>query len=314
MKNKKRSIDVVSVALKFSDESDKVSFESILKALDGEEHKCDGKIFELSLYDTKIENCLLGIIVTTQDKDVPPIKDKRTGKYSPVNINPDIQGLAFGNVFLYDVSKNIFLYEINRNGCYLKQLIEFIYSVWNFNEESTRFDISFPALIRANEYKRMLQMDYYKKITIDLFNPTELLECFDEKNDSIEKSILRHNIQLGLQSNANILKIEQIAFIKKLNPLGLSRSLVKGLVDAVILYIVEKGQKRNIQTLKVEGYTYDSEDSKGVKPIDILADIFHESFYIEDIQIQSDVQESERKEGIEKLYYKILPELKDLAG
>jgi hypothetical protein len=37
---------------------------------------------------------------------------------SKVNINPTTQGLAYANIFLYDIQRNILLYEVNKFGCF----------------------------------------------------------------------------------------------------------------------------------------------------------------------------------------------------
>jgi hypothetical protein len=313
MANKKRYINVLSTKITFAEESvsNNTTFADILRFMNGKEYRYSDKIFEFSLMDSTIENCIVGIIETTQDKDIPPIKDKRTKQFSQVDINPATQGLAFANIFLYDIQRNIFLYEINKNGCFPKQLSEFIVAKWNAENEDVKFDLTFPAVFRANEYQRMLQMNYYKRIIIELYKPDELINCFDENTESLENNILKHNLQVSTQTNADTIKLEQVAIAKRLNPMGLSHTLVKGFVDAVKLNIADKGFIHNIQTLKVTGYSGDPED-KALKPIDILGDTFKEYFKITDIQVQSDVQRMERKVRIEELYNKILPELRQL--
>jgi hypothetical protein len=313
MANKKRQVNVFSTKLTFAENTvANLTFADILRFMDGKEYRYSEKIFEFSLLNTTIENCIVGIIETTQDKDIPPIKDKRTKQFSQVDINPATQGLAFANIFLYDVQRNILLYEINRNGCFPKQLTDFIYAKWNAENEDTRFELTFPAVFRVNEYQRMLQMDYYKRIVVELYKPNELINCFDEDTDSLENNFLKHNLQISTKTNADTMKLEQVAMTKKLNPMGLSRSLVKGVVDAVKLNIADKGFIHNIQTLQVTGYSSDPED-RALKPIDILADTFNEHFKITNILVQSDVQREERKIGIEGLYNNILPELRQLT-
>ena len=158
----------------------------------------------------------------------------------------------------------------------------------------------------------MLQMTYYKKIIVELYRPNELINCFDESTDSMENNLLKHNLQNSNQTNADTVKLEHFITNKRLNPMGLSHSFVKGIVDAVKLNIADRGHRQNIQTLRVEGYTGDSED-RALKPIDILADTFNECFRISDIQIQTDLQQTERKDGIETIYNRLLPELRQLT-
>jgi hypothetical protein len=313
MANKKRYINVLSTKLTFAENTvTNLTFVDILRFMNGKEYRYSEKIFEFSLLNTTIDNCIVGIIETTQDKDIPPIKNKETKQFSQVNINPATQGLAFANIFLYDIQKNMLLYEVNRNGCFPNQLSEFIYAQWNAENEDVRFELTFPAVFRANEYQRMLQMPYYKRIIVELYKPNELINCFDENTDSLENNFLKHNLRISTQTNADTMKIEQVAMTKKLNPMGLSHSLVKGVVDAVKLNIADKGFIQNIQKLKVEGYSGDPED-KALKPIDILGDTFKEHFKITNILVQSDVQRGERKIGIEDLYNRLLPELRQLT-
>lgn len=241
MAKKRRNVDVLSVNLRFIDDSHIVSFVDILNYINGREYRCNEKIFNLNMLRTDKADCDLGIIVTTQDSDIPPKRNKNTGNYSPVQINTTEEGFAYANIFLYDHRRNILLYEINRNGCYPNQFREFIYSHWNADEDNVKFDLTFPSVVRANEYARMLRMDRYKKISIQLYNPIELQNCIAEENLSIYENILKHNIEMGTQSNANTITIEQVALRKRINPMGLSRSMVKGLVDAVKLNNLNSG-------------------------------------------------------------------------
>lgn len=315
MANKTRNVDVLSVKFNYSEnETRTVVFSDILNCLNNQEFRIEEKIFNFNLLKCEIPNCMMAIIVTTQDSDIPPKRNKKTGKYTKVQINPNEEGFAYANILFYDIHRNILLYEVNRNGCFPNQFKEFIYHFWNAVEDNVKFDISFPAVIRANEYQRMLQMDYYKKISIELYAPNELLNCFNDKNDSLYNNLIKHQINMGVQSNANTITIEQVALQKRFNPLGLSRSMVQGLVDAVKMNVADKGHRINVQKLRIEGYTSDSEDPNKCKPIDLLADSFNEHFKIPDIQVHSDVQQIDRMEGITKLYNKILPELRKLRG
>ncbi|MDR3245555.1 MAG: hypothetical protein LBT50_03890 [Prevotellaceae bacterium] len=313
MANKKRYIDVLSTKLTFTEDSTaNPSFSDVLRFMNGKEYRYSEKFFEFSLLDATIQDCIVGLIVITQDRNIPPIRNKRTKEYSQVNINPTTQGLAYANIFLYDIQRNILLYEVNKFGCFPNQLKDFIYAKWNAENENQRFELNFPAVLKVNSYQRMLNMSHYKKVIVELYKPNELINCFDESTDSIENNILKQNLKLSSENNADILKLEQVAIAKKYNKTGLTRSLVKGLIDAVRLNILDKGFRGNIQTLKVEGYAEDPED-KGYKPIDLLADTFSEYFKITDIQLQSNVQQGERKQGIEDLYNKLLPQLRQLA-
>lgn len=314
MAKKRRNIDVLSTKLTLLQSEVELTFGDILNYMNGKEYRCNQKIFNLTILDTTKENCILGIIVTTQDSDIPPKRNKTTGIYNPIDINTVEEGFGYANIFLYDSARNILLYEINRNGCFPNQLKDFIYSKWNADDDHSdlKFDLSFPSVLRAHEYERMIRMDRFKKISIELYNPTELINCIDDDSDSIYNDIIKNQIKLGKETNANTITIEQIALQKKINQSGLSRSMIIGLIDAIKLKIVENGYRTNIKKLRVEGYTSDSEDPNRCKPVDLIADSFNEYFKIEDIQVHRDVQQLERKNGIENLYDKLLPEIKQL--
>lgn len=315
MANKRRNVDVLSVNFRYLEgETRTVQFSDIMRFLNNREFRMDEKIFNFTLLNCQVSDCMMAIIVTTQDSDIPPKRNKHTGVYSRVQINTEEEGFAYANILLYDVRRNILLYEVNKNGCFPNQFRDFVYHHWNADEENVRFDISFPPVIRLNEYQRMLRMDYYKKISIELFAPTELINCFEESSDSMYSNFIKHQINMGVQNNANTITIEQVAFQKKYNPMGLSRSVVIGLVDAVKMNIAANGHGLNVQKLRIEGYTFDSEDPKKCKPVDILADSFDESFKIPDIQVHTDVQQSDRIAGITDLYNKLLPEFRQIIG
>ncbi|MBR1550038.1 MAG: hypothetical protein IJ634_05310 [Bacteroidales bacterium] len=310
MANKTRNVDVLSVTITSKSTLD---FVDILNYVNQKEYRTKDKIINFSLHNCTIEGCVIGMVITTQNADIPPKRDKENGNCYAIQIDLDREGFAYANVFLYDIRRNVLIYEINKNGCFPNLFAEYIYYHWNAEESHERFDIKFPSVCRANEYQRMLRMDYYKKLKIELLNPVELLRCFQDENDSLS-NLLKQHVSAGQESNADIITIEQLALRKKINPMGLSHSLVKGLIDAVKANIADTGHQHNIQTLKVEGYTYDSEDSKKCKPVDLLADSFKESFKIPNVRVHSDLQQRERTNGIEDLYKRILPEIQIIRG
>ena len=77
----------------------------------------------------------------------------------------------------------------------------------------------------------------------------------------------------------------------------------------IVLSALGAGFRQNIEKLEVSGYTEDPESSRRVKTIDLIADSFDAWFFIEEIHRQSDLQETERKQEIQGLYTRLLPEL-----
>lgn len=291
-----------------------VLFEDVLLFLNGKEFPFGDKWFLVSLFDDRVnDNCIEGLIITTQDSDIPPKRDKRTGNFSPVEIDIRREGFAYANVFLYDKQRNVFIYEINKNGCYIKQLINMIQALWNHVDndrgERTIINIDFKPFARRDEYNRMLRMTYYKKLSIDLVNPEGLVNAILDEEDSLE-NLIKSSINSGVINNANVIKIEQTVLSRSLNPAGLSGNIVRGLIDKVL----NKVGRNNIMKLEVCGYTEDIEESKRCRAVDLLVDTFDESFRINDIQIHADLQRQERKNGIESVYNKIIHEIREIIG
>jgi len=312
-RTKRKKVDVVSpiIALNENDENPTPSFEDILRSLDGKKQTLRGKAFEFSLLETDLEHCTVGMVVTNQVRDIPPKKNKLTGHYEAVQIDLAKEGLAFANVFIYDSQRNVLIYEVNRNGCYLDQLRTFILSKWNGNNDNVTLNqVHFRAVVRHHEYDRMLGMNYFKRIRLEMMNPSSMVECFREENDSLFNNLLRNNAKAGRNGNADVFVLEQIALNKQVNPTGLARAAVRGIVDTVRLNLPGGMLRQNIKTLVVEGYTTDSESPKKLVPIDLLADSFKETFKLTDVQVHIDVQQQERTEGIERVYERILPELR----
>ena len=319
MATKARYVDVLSPRVNVQEGAEPVLFEDILRFMENKEYRLGEKSFKFTLYNNPAQaHYIEGLVITTQDSDIPPKRNKRTGAFSPVSIDTNEEGFAYANVFLYDTHRKVLVYEINKNGCFPRQFAEAVYEHWNVpvvaeeGEEAvqrTRFNLTFPVFARRDEYERMLRMNYYKKVSIELVNPEGLVENQLEEQDSIENWI-KSSVARAAGCNANVIRLEQTAFSRKLNPEGLSHNGVKEIVDKVKTLF----GRGNIQKLEVQGYTDDAEDPRKCRPVDLLTDAFKEFFRIENIQVHRDLQSPARKQGIESLYNKILPEIQQILG
>lgn len=287
------------------------SFEDLLAFMNGQSQVIKGKEYELKLLNSTLDGCIAGLVITTQDKEIAPKRNKVSGDFGQVGIDPSTEGLAYANVFLYDSALNVLVYEVNGDGCYLDSFIEFAYRTWNFVYEDLRFDLSFPVVARKDEYERVLNMTYYKRLIVELTNPSELVNLFQQNNLGTSE-VVAQNVRSGNRSNADTVKIEQVVYSKQHNPEGLNRIWVKGVIDTVIQSIIDKGKKGFVKKLHVDGYATNVEDPNSMKPVDLLTDSFNEYFRIPEVQIHSDLQETQRRDGIEGLYLKISPELRSI--
>lgn len=314
MATKTRYVDVLSPKVTVAEGEEPVFFEDILLFMEGREYRLNEKSFTFTLFrDPADDSFVEGLVITTQDSDIPPKRNKQTGALSSVEIDTSLEGFAYANVFLYDKLRRVLIYEINKNGCFPRQFAEAIYAHWNRveegEEERTRFSLAFPVFARRDEYNRMLRMNYYKQVSVELVNPQGLVLDRLANDDSIE-SWIKLSAQQAAGLNANVIKLEQTVFSRKLNPQGLSHNGVIEIVDKVVSLF----GRSNIQKLEVQGYTEDTEDSRRCRPVDLLTDSFNEFFRIPAIQVHSNLQINERKNGIENLYNRILPEIRVIVG
>lgn len=316
MARKRRGVDVLSVRVTTLENGQEVRFESILNYLNGKKYvsRDTGKLIEIQCgANIQGGNVVKGVVITTQDSDIPPKRNKRTGHMSALGINVDIEGLAYANAFLYDVRHKVLIYEVNKNGCYIKQLKEMIYDLWNavnnLNEHRPKFNIDFFMLARRDEYQRMLRMNYYKQISIELARPHELINAFIGENGLISDWI-KANLNNAVSGNADTVLLEQTATSRKLNIEGLSRNFITSVIDKLF----EKVDRSHISKLIVKGYTEDVEDSNRCRPVDLLTDVFDESFYLSGIAVHSNLQVQERMNGVQTIYDRIMPELNAILG
>ncbi len=313
MPNIKRKVDIVSVHINSLSGGVTPTFNQLLSCIEANEYYVNGKLFELSMLDSEVQGVAMVFIETTQDSDLPPVKNKQSKELTALDINPNEEGLAFANILLYDTRLNVLIYEINRNGCYLGKLKEWIERRWNENHEEQEIEINFPAIIRRNEYNRVIGMTNYRKLVCKLLNPTQIVYEMNNHSESLAEQIIRQQAENGIQTGADFVTIEQNCTLLRLNPHGLSRDFVRGVADFTRNLLQRTRLRQNVETIEITGYSIDPESNRQkIRTIDLLADTFDESFMIPEVQLQVNLQREDRKAGILRLYERIAPELRQI--
>ena len=313
MPNIKRKVDIVSVQINSLSGGVTPTFNQLLSCIEANEYYVNGKLFELSMLDSEVQGVAMAFIETTQDSDLPPVKNKQSKELTALDINPNEEGLAFANILLYDTRLNVLIYEINRNGCYLGKLKEWIERRWNENHEEQEIEINFPAIIRRNEYNRVIGMTNYRKLVCKLQNPTQIVYEMNNHSESLAEQIIRQQAENGIQTGADFVTIEQNCTLLRLNPHGLSRDFVRGVADFTRNLLQRTRLRQNVETIEITGYSIDPESNRQkIRTIDLLADTFDESFMIPEVQLQVNLQREDRKAGILRLYERIAPELRQI--
>lgn len=301
-----KRIEVIAPHIKYTGDEE-IAFGSILKNANKKKRADAFKDYQLTLLSTELPNCIIGIINTGQNKNLPPKKEKATGRLSKLGINIEKENLCFGNILLYDAELNVLLYEVNMNGCFINNLRDYLTSKWN-DIHDEKIEISFDTVSRKGEYSRMLKMTYYKEYYAEFANPTEILQAYKDDN-STQFSLAKRYLSDGVKNNSDKLIVKFSTYGRKNNKTGLSRQALMKFVNSV-RYLFNGDQKKNVIALKVEGYFSDPALPRSLQPINLIADTFNIFIKLTDKVLQEDIQEIERKREIEKLYSKHLPELK----
>lgn len=315
MANKRKRVDIVSIHVEsLTNGIIAPTFYEVINNLTNVEISQDDKLYEFRFLNTNLADCVVGLVETTQDKDIPPIKNKQTKEFSQVRIDTNTEGLAFANIFLFDTQLKVLIYEVNRNGCYLQTFKQILEEKWATLHDDNQISVNFSAVCRFDEYNRMLQMNNYRKICYQICCPTEVLRIVRQQENSLSKSLLESQLSVAEQNNINIISIEQKCMPVAINRNGMQAGFVReftGLINAVC----GAGQRQNINKYTVQGYTLDPESERmRSTTINLLADVFDEYISIPEVQIQSSLQVVERKTSIEALYNKVHNELTSIIA
>lgn len=130
---KKKYVEVLTPRVKCLSQNDsEITFSDILSYMSGKTEYYSDKEYIVKTYGSgNLENCQEGIVVTGQNKDIPPKRNDQTGEFSALSVDIDHEKLSFGNAFLYDKELNILFYERNKNGCFIDTLAKFFVQIWN---------------------------------------------------------------------------------------------------------------------------------------------------------------------------------------
>jgi hypothetical protein len=209
---------------------------------------------------------------------------------------------------LYNTVLNVFLYEFNASGCYIDKLIDFVQREWTKEEDNVKFDLSFPTISRKGEYQRLLNMKHYTEFMVELTQPTEILADYKDDKSALF-SIVKRYLKEAVTTNSDTMTIKLSTRGKRTNKQGLNRKRVLQLVGSV-RYLFGGNQKKNVKTLKIKGYLTDPNEPDTIKPVNLVADTFNTFIKIPVVEKLSNLQEREKKDEVEKLYKKHLPELR----
>lgn len=300
---KKRKVEFYKVFIKsLNGEKDSdTTFEEIITSKDvvGQEVYVKGKDLEIKIYKND-KDIIVGLIETSRNNNVPPKKNKKARKLSKLGLNID-EGLAYGNVFLYDKKRKILLYEINKFGCYLDHFVTYIYSALKATKSDLykKFRIKLEVVLTANEYRRILNMDFHKAIEVQIAQPKAIIKDLKHKNGAL------YNVcesASDLESSRLSAKFE-VEGRRKTK--GLSTKTVKEVMRDISNLLKTKSSEK-VQKVIVSGY---ENDVKKIQKIDLIANRYLKHITLDEPRENLDLLERQRSKEIKDLHKNCITDL-----
>lgn len=314
---KKKYVEVLTPRVKCLSQNDsEITFSDILSYMTGKTVYYSDKEYIVKIYGSgNLENCQEGIIITGQNKDIPPKRNNQTGEFSALSVDIAHEKLSFGNAFMYDKRLNVLFYERNKNGCFIDTLAKFIMQQWNQNErehEDIKIELDFIAILRKGEYARALRMGYYKEFIAEFTNPKEILEEMADDNSSLY-GISKRCATEAVKAKSDRFEIKMSTFGKQVNKDGLSFRTIRNHLESVRT-LLQGRMKGNVEKVRIKGYSSDPEDSSSIQTIDLVADVFKPYFRLTSNSLNSNLQEVERRQELRNAYQDIRQEVARCIG
>lgn len=311
MASSKKKVEVFQVIFQ-KEEGVKLSFEDVLLSESVRDYEAfiNGKDVSVTVLDTV--GAIVGIVETTRNDNIPPKKHRKKKKISKLGLEVG-EGLAYGNVFLYEKKRKILMYEVNKFGSYVNHFIKCLKECCSADEArwDKKFDASLNVILNPDEYNRLKKMNYYKSLDLKVANPKEILKEYNNK----KKDALGKTMELIQELNSETFTGKFEVRSKRQGGKGLSSMTIREIVERTKQLLGTKGGSENIKKLVVRGYAVDEEDNKEkLEPIDLLVDRYIKEIKLTEPRENTDLLEGQRKQQIKELYKKCLPDFKLILG
>lgn len=237
---------------------------------------------------------IICLLETNRDSSVPPKKHKGNRTFSRIGLNTE-EGLAYGNVFLYDKNRNIIMYESNKSGCYLDHFVDFIYSALQVGQSELfrTFRVKFEVILTHDEYNRILNFGFHKSIEVEIAKPDRIVEDFEHQNNALFSAI-----ESGRQLNSSKVFAKFEVEGRPNKGEGLAAMSIRDILnDAARL--MQGRNSENVKKVVVSGY---EAGASKLKKIDLVADRYIKFIQLDEPREQSNLLETQRTQRILELH------------
>jgi len=306
MSSKQKKIEFFKVDLKTLDNKPTdLKFEDLItsKEILSQEISLKGKEIELKI-SVNNDEYLIGIVETSRNNNLPPKKNRTAKTLSKLGLLID-EGLAYGNVFLYDKKNKMLMYEANKFGCYLDHFISFIYLAYKGTTIFKKFKIKLDAILTKDEYERIVNMNFHKSVEIQIANPEKIMAEFEHKNGAI------YNVCSSAKNfhSSRVFAKFEVESRRSKNS-GLASKTLREVLDDVGNLLLGKTAE-NIQKVVITGY---EKDIQKLQKIDLIADRYVKEITLEEPRQNFNLLEKQRTDQIKQLYINCKNDLDEIFG
>lgn len=310
-KNPKKIIETFQVIVE-TDQDTTLTFEELLLSKSAKDYEAyvAGKTVQMTILDDgKRSGTIIGMVETTRQDNIPPKRHIKQKKIQALGLQPG-EGLAYGNIFIYEKKRKLLMYEVNKFGCYVNHFLDFFQSVCEEDDKCDwRFNLKINTILKPDQYVRMKQMEYYKSLEVKFANPIELAKAYTHSNDALKKSI---EMSKELHSETTTCKFDVRS--KRQGGAGLANRTLRDMISGLKKLLNTEAGSYNIKTVKVYGYAQDDDGGEKLEPIDLLADRYLAHITLKEPRENVDLLESQRKSEIIRVYKESLDDFKIMFG
>ncbi|WP_418360866.1 hypothetical protein [Sphingobacterium detergens] len=298
-----RNVDVFEVKINYLDAApNKVDLYDLLQneTLSDGDLKIKGKFISYNILEIK-DDTIVGIVETNRNESIPPKKNRELKTIEPLDL-PEGDGLAYGNVFLFDKRRNIMLYEVNKNGSILEHFFEFIYK--KMTELKGTYSLrSFPVLTK-NEYQRLKKMQSKTKIELEVSYPVRIAD------DEIDKTSFYYIFTKGVNLDSTKIKISYSVNANHSDSHLNNKEADKTIEEIQTILNLEKAE---VEHFKIYGYVDDADNNK-LQAIDLVSDRLKGVISLREPKIHNNLLEHQRLLEINNLYARLDNQLLAIFG
>lgn len=298
-----RNVDIFSIEMKHLEGAEsQPSFEDLLlnNELAEGDLKVRGKLLSFQVLESTV-NFIVGLVETNRSDNIPPLKRRAEERIEPMDL-PEGDGLAFGNVFLYDINRKVILYEVNKNGSILNHFVEYVYRKSRSIQRT--YTINSHPVLTVEQYEKLQRMTTKTKISLEIMHPKKIAE-----DQVASKSTMFYLFNKGAKLDSSRLKVEFSVNARH----GLS--LRSREANATIREIQEQiaMDQVEVQHLRVHGYVDDDRDSK-IQVVDLVTERLKGKIELREPRLAPNLLENQRLRQIKSLHERIDEDLIAIFG